>query len=158
MRQFLTQVSGLAAPNVHLTEENNGGVLLARGLDRRAELRRASSALLLACREVQGNGGEPLAGTPLPARQSRAALMDRYDSHTCHCRSCSGALRWIRRIRPLAWGVLWVSACLVGLGQAGGLSIAGLLLGTLAGLVVRQSNRWEQGLMAGDGIAPRNQP
>ena len=81
-----------------------------------------------------------------------------YNSHTRHCLSCSGALRWIRRIRPFAWGLLWVSACLVGLGQAGGLSIVGLVLGTLAALVVRQSNRWERGLMAGDGIAPRNQP
>ena len=109
-------------------------------------------------RWLQSNGGEPLGGTPLPAGQSREVLMDRYNSHTRHCRSCSGALRWIRRIRPFAWGLLWVSACLVGLGQAGGLSIAGLVLGTLAALVVRQSNRWERGLMAGDGIAPRNQP
>jgi len=105
---------------------------------------------------VQSNGGEPFAGQPLPPRQELAALMDRFHSHTRHCRSCSTALRRLQALRPWLWGSLWLSAVLVGLGQFGLLSWLGLGLGLLTGLVTRQCQRWEQGLRAGDGHAPRN--
>ena len=107
-------------------------------------------------RWLQGHGGEPFVGQPLPVRQERTALMDRYNSHTRHCRSCSRALHWIRRMRPIAWGLLWAGASLCGLGQGGGFTMLGLVLSAAAGLALRQISQWEKGLSAGDGIAPRN--
>lgn len=107
-------------------------------------------------RWVQSNGGDPFAGQPLPPRQALAPLMDRLHSHTRHCRSCSTALRRLQALRPWLWGSLWLSAVLVGLGQFGLLSWIGLVLGFVTGLVFRQCQRWEQGLRAGDGLAPRN--
>ena len=109
-------------------------------------------------RWLQGHGGEPFLGQSLPARQSNRALMDRYDSHTRHCRSCSRALRWIRRARPWAWALLWAGAALSGVGQGGAITWIGLVLSAVAGLMLRQGSRWERGLVAGDGIAPRNRP
>ena len=107
-------------------------------------------------RWVQRSGGEPFAGTPLPPRQELEALMDRYHSHTRHCRSCSGALRRLEALRPWLWGALWLAAVLIGLGQLGWLSWLGLTLALLAALGLHWSERWCQGLMAGDGRAPRN--
>jgi len=52
--------------------------------------------------------------------------------------------------------MLWLSAALVGLGQWGWISAVGLGLALASGLALRQLGRWEQGLLAGDGQAPRN--
>ena len=108
-------------------------------------------------RWLNGHGGEPFAGQPLPRRLGTDALMDRYESHTRHCRSCSGALRRLRLGRPWAWGLLWTGASLTGLGQGGNLSILGLVLSAAAGLTLRHISCWEKGLLVGDGSAPRNQ-
>lgn len=108
-------------------------------------------------RWLNNNGGEPFAGRPLPARQGTKALMDRYHSHTVHCRSCSRALDRIRRARPLAWGLLWGAAALVGFGQGDRWSVVGLVCAAVAALTLRQLGRWELGLTQGDGRAPRNQ-
>ncbi|MGB1416600.1 MAG: Rieske 2Fe-2S domain-containing protein [Synechococcus sp.] len=108
-------------------------------------------------RWLNNNGGEPFAGRPLPARQGTEALMDRYHSHTVHCRSCSQALDRIRRARPLAWGLLWGAAALVGFGQGDRWSVVGLVCAAVAALTLRQLGRWELGLTQGDGRAPRNQ-
>ena len=108
-------------------------------------------------RWVKSHGGDPFAGQPLPPRQDLEALMDRYHSHTKHCRSCSVALRRIKALRPWLWGALWVSAVLVGAGQLSWLFWLGIGVAVLSGLSLRQSSRWQQGLLAGDGQAPRNQ-
>jgi hypothetical protein len=108
-------------------------------------------------RWLNNNGGEPFAGQRLPQRQRTADLMDRFHSHTKSCRSCSTALKRIRAARPWAWGLLWVAAALVGLGQGGLWSAIGLAASAVAGLTLRQVSRWEKGLTRGDGAAPRNQ-
>ena len=54
--------------------------------------------------------------------------------------------------------LLWAGAALSGVGQGGAVTWIGLLLSAVAGLMLRQSSRWERGLVAGDGIAPRNRP
>ena len=108
-------------------------------------------------RWVKSHGGDPFAGQPLPPRQDLEVLMDRYHSHTKHCRSCSVALRRIKALRPWLWGALWVSAVLVGAGQLSWLFWLGIGVAVLSGLSLRQSSRWQQGLLAGDGQAPRNQ-
>ena len=105
-------------------------------------------------RWLNANGGEPFAGQPLPPRQSTTALMDRYNSHTIHCRSCSSALKRIRAARPWAWALLWGSAVLVGIQQGSGWSSTGLVTAALSALALRQLNRWEQGLTIGSGAAP----
>lgn len=107
-------------------------------------------------RWINSHGGEPFAGQSLPPRQGMASLMDRYNSHTVHCRSCSTALRWIRRGQPWCWVVLWTAAVLIGVGQLGWLSACGALLAVLAVVLLQRLRRWERGLTVGDGLAPRN--
>ena len=82
--------------------------------------------------------------------------MDRYNSHTIHCRSCSSALKRIRAARPWAWALLWGSAVLVGIQQGSGWSSTGLVTAAISALALRQLHRWEQGLTIGSGAAPRN--
>ena len=107
-------------------------------------------------RWINNNGGEPFAGQPLPDRQPTSALMDRYHSHTIHCRSCSRALIWIRRAQPIGWGLLWAGAILIGINAGWRLISLGLILSGSGALWLRQARRWERGLLAGDGQAPRN--
>ena len=107
-------------------------------------------------RWINNHGGEPFAGQPLPPRQNVDALMDRYHSHTVHCRSCSQALRWIRIGQPWCWVALWTAAVLIGLGQMGWLSASGVLLAVISALFLQRLRQWERGLTAGDGLAPRN--
>ena len=108
-------------------------------------------------RWLNDNGGEPFADQPLPARLGTHALMDRYNSHTIHCRSCSTALDRVRKARPFTWALLWSGAALVGFGQGNRWSVIGLICAAIAALGLRQLGRWEQGLTCGDGQAPRNQ-
>lgn len=107
-------------------------------------------------RWVQAHGGAPFVDQQLPPRQELDVLMDRYHSHTRHCRSCSVALVRLQRSRPLWWGALWLAAVLVGLGQFGPLSFVGVALGMAAAWGAHLCRRWEQGLMVGNGQAPRN--
>ncbi|MFM7085622.1 MAG: Rieske 2Fe-2S domain-containing protein [Cyanobium sp.] len=107
-------------------------------------------------RWVQASGGEPFAAVPLPPRQDLESLMDRHHSHTRHCRSCSEALQRIEAILPWLWGALWLAAVLIGLGQLGWLSWLGLALALVAALALLRIRGWRQGLLAGDGQAPRN--
>jgi len=107
-------------------------------------------------RWVTASGGEPFEGQTLPPRQELEGLMDRYHSHTRHCRSCSRAFHRLHSLRPWLWGLLWLSAVLMGLGQWGPVTAAGLVLALFSGLALRQTARWQRGLWAGDGQAPRN--
>ena len=104
-------------------------------------------------RWLNGHGGGPFSGQPLPPRLDTAALMDRYRSHTVNCRSCSTALRRIQALRPWLWGALWGSAAVVGISQ---FSWLGVLTALISAVLLRQTARWQQGLLAGDGQAPRN--
>ena len=56
----------------------------------------------------------------------------------------------------MTWGLLWVSAALVGFGQGNRYTLLGLATAAMAALSLRQLNRWEKGLTVGDGKAPRN--
>jgi phenylpropionate dioxygenase-like ring-hydroxylating dioxygenase large terminal subunit len=103
--------------------------------------------------------GQPFPDQPLPPRLERPALMDRLHSHTRSCRSCSTALRRLRRWRPLALSPL-LFAVLVQWRADDPRSWPALLL--TAGLVVaaaglwQRLRRWEVLLQQGDGEAPRN--
>jgi len=105
---------------------------------------------------INRHGGEPFAAQPLPPRLDRPALMDRQHSHTQHCRACRGALRSIRRWRPLVALLPWIALLLLILlppwpGLALALPLAGFGLALSA-----QLRRWEQKLLRGDGLPPRN--
>ena len=50
-------------------------------------------------------------------------------------------------------GALWGSAALVGISQ---FSWLGVLTALISAVLLRQTARWQQGLLAGDGQAPRN--
>jgi len=105
---------------------------------------------------VGDHAGEPFPGQPLPPRLDQVSLMERYHSHTAHCRACSGALAGIRQWRPWLALVPWLALLLVAWWHtpwALGLSLPLALLGWLG---ERQLRRWETLLQQGDGVPPRN--
>jgi hypothetical protein len=109
------------------------------------------------------HGGEPFPGQPLPPRQGPAALMDRYEAHTRHCRSCSVAHARIRRWRPVLQAlVALVPLLLLAVVWLGGLAPSTVLVGSglaVAALLLaaeRRLARWQRGLERGSGEPPRN--
>jgi phenylpropionate dioxygenase-like ring-hydroxylating dioxygenase large terminal subunit len=61
---------------------------------------------------------EPFAGHVLPPRQTIPSLLNRYESHTKHCRSCRTALRNLQRLKVLVAGlgaISWLSLPLLSL-------------------------------------------
>lgn len=112
---------------------------------------------------VVNQGGEPFPGQSLPPRQGPAALMDRYEAHTRHCRSCSLAHGRIRRWRPwLQAAVVAVPLALLAvvwlglLAASAALLAAGLGVMVLLGALERRLARWQRGLERGSGEPPRN--
>ncbi|HEY9698435.1 MAG TPA: Rieske 2Fe-2S domain-containing protein [Trichocoleus sp.] len=107
---------------------------------------------------------EPFAGEPLTPPRSKAALLDRYHSHTEQCSSCRAALRRVQQIQRLV-GIVGASVWLVTplltvlLGYSAPLPIAfstgtSLLLGGLwLGL-----NRLKRQFYEGRAVPPRNFP
>jgi hypothetical protein len=105
---------------------------------------------------VNRYGSEPFPGEPLPPRQSRHQLMERYDAHTRHCRSCAGADRRLRQVQPLSWGMAAIAALAaawLGAGLWGGLALMLAMAASLAGLRIQ---RWLELLRYGNGLPPRN--
>ena len=82
--------------------------------------------------------------------------MERYESHTRHCRACSGALRGVRRWRPVLLGALAVELLLAAWLPGLAVRVTLVLLLGLGALLLRQLNRWEVLLLRGDGQPPRN--
>jgi phenylpropionate dioxygenase-like ring-hydroxylating dioxygenase large terminal subunit len=112
---------------------------------------------------VVEHGGEPFPGQPLPPRQGLAPLMDRFEAHTRHCRSCREAHGRIRRWRPrlqallllvplALLAVVWLGL----LAASAALLAAGLGAVLLLGALERQLARWQRGLERGSGEPPRN--
>lgn len=54
---------------------------------------------------VSGFKADPFPGQSLPQELTKEALLDRYNSHTKHCGSCSNALKRIRQVRAGAVAV-----------------------------------------------------
>ena len=101
-------------------------------------------------------GGEPFPGDQLPPRQTRRELMERYEAHTRHCRSCSGADRRLQQLLPLSWGLAAagaVAAAWLGPGLAGATA---LLVAAAAGLSGLRIRGWLKLLRYGNGLPPRN--
>jgi phenylpropionate dioxygenase-like ring-hydroxylating dioxygenase large terminal subunit len=105
---------------------------------------------------VGDHGGQPFPGSPLPVRLDQEALMERYHSHTQHCRACSGALAGLQQWQPWLAAVPWLALLAVAwwrtplaLGLALPFALVALWLGG-------QLKRWETLLRQGDGKPPRN--
>ena len=100
--------------------------------------------------------GQPFPGQSLPARLDRRPLMDRYDSHTRHCRSCRGALK---RLRWLLLGcglaVLGALGAAAWLGASAGAALC-LALAALATALGLKARGWIGALHLGSGQPPRN--
>ena len=101
-------------------------------------------------------GGVPFPNQSLPERLDRKRLMDRYHSHTEHCRACSGALAGIRRWRPLVLALPWLALALLAMRPTAAVLAVALLLAVAGAALGRQLARWERQLHQGDGLAPRN--
>ncbi|QEY33406.1 cell death suppressor protein Lls1 [Synechococcus sp. RSCCF101] len=107
-------------------------------------------------RWLNGPGSAPFPGQAPPPRLELPDLMDRYHSHTIHCRSCSGALRRLRQLQPLvlvALALALVASAWAGPSWSGGLDLG--LAGALW-LAWRWMRGKEQGLLRGSGLPPRN--
>jgi len=93
---------------------------------------------------------------PAKAGQIWAESGTCWQAHTRNCRACSGALRHIRRIRPMVLigtvvaGLLFATIALPALGVG---SATYLLV---AAVVLRQLVHWERQFVQGSGQAPRN--
>lgn len=107
---------------------------------------------------------DPFPGQALPPAATSEALLDRYHSHTQHCRSCRTALKRIQRLRQGALGVsavIWsVIPLLLALVGSPPLWVGGLLavipLGAIALWFVL--GQLEHQLRHGRAIPPRNLP
>jgi phenylpropionate dioxygenase-like ring-hydroxylating dioxygenase large terminal subunit len=106
---------------------------------------------------------DPFPGESLPPRLEPEVLLDRYHSHTQHCKSCSGALRNLKRIRfglGVVGAIAWLALPLTILLTAPPLAIALLL--TLLPLMT--AGAWlaignlEQDFYQGKPTPLRNQP
>jgi len=107
-------------------------------------------------RWLKVHASPPFPGQALPSRLPLPDLMDRYRSHTVHCRSCFGALVRLRQLQPLAL----IAAVLLVLGASwAGPTWGGriALLGSGAFLLVWQwMGSLVQALQRGNGQPPRN--
>jgi phenylpropionate dioxygenase-like ring-hydroxylating dioxygenase large terminal subunit len=106
---------------------------------------------------------DPFPGQSLPPRLNTEQLMDRYHSHTQHCRSCRTALGIIEKLQTLSLAIAIIclsSLPLLTVSIAPNISLAiGLTLltaiawGTWAGL-----GKFKQSFYQGNPIPPRNLP
>ena len=113
-------------------------------------------------RWVREHGGGPFPRRPLPPRLSLPPLMERFEAHTRHCRSCRLAHRRLQTWRPRLLLLAAVLPVLVlALAVLGGWWQSPLVLGAVVAvllplLVERQLGRWQRGLEQGSGQPPRN--
>ncbi len=112
---------------------------------------------------VSDFNANPFVGQPLAPEWTKEALLDRYHSHTQHCKSCSTALH---RIQQLRWGALGVSAVgwsLLPVAVAAG-SVTGLAAGALSLVPLGTAVAWaalgqlERRFYEGRAVPPRNLP
>jgi len=107
-------------------------------------------------RWVREVAGLPFPAQPLPPRQLNQPLLERWHAHTRHCRACSGALRRIRRIRPMLLIGMVVAALLFASLTVPALRVAMVVHLLVGAVLLRQLHRWQRQLVQGSGQAPRN--
>jgi phenylpropionate dioxygenase-like ring-hydroxylating dioxygenase large terminal subunit len=134
-------------------EERGGGTSLAQA----CYLATRSDLYVRALHDwVDRVGGGPFPQTPLPERLGVQPLLERYESHTRHCRSCSSVDRRLALLRPgalVATALALVAAAWWGPTPAGA---AWLALALVAAGAWIQAGRWRQALRFGSPLPPRN--
>jgi hypothetical protein len=134
-------------------EERGGGTALAKA----CYLATRSDLYVRALHDwVALVGGGPFAQAPLPERLGAEPLLERFESHTRHCRSCSTADRRLALLLPaavVAAALALVAAAWLGPTPAGAASLA---LALVAGAAWLQAVRWRQALRFGSPLPPRN--
>ncbi len=106
-------------------------------------------------------GADPFPGQPLPPKLPSGVLLDRYESHTKHCRSCRGALVRIRGIKfGCAIGALVLATTGPVWGAGLGFGTVALLCGMTLGLggAVLGLSQLERRFYEGRVLPPRNRP
>ena len=100
--------------------------------------------------------GAPFPSQRLPERLERRPLLDRYDSHTRHCRSCRGALQRLGMLQQgCGLAVLGALGAAAWLGASPATALC-LLLAALATALGLKARAWIRALHQGDGHPPRN--
>ncbi len=97
---------------------------------------------------------DPFAGQSLPPTKTKSVLLDRYHSHTLHCRSCRTALQNIQRLKislVVIGAIVLIASPL--LNQYSGFLVAILASVALAWVVL---NNFEQKFYFGSEIPARN--
>ena len=134
-------------------EERGGGTALAQA----CYLATRSDLYVRALHDwVERVGGGPFAQVPLPERLGVQPLLERFESHTRHCRSCSTVDRRLALLRPgaVAAAILaLLAAAWFGPTPAGAASLA---LALVAGGAWLQAVRWRHALRFGSPLPPRN--
>lgn len=106
--------------------------------------------------------GDPFPGQPLPPVQTREHLLDRYHSHTKHCKSCREALKRIQTIRRGAGGLsvlLVASIPAIAVSDVSMTTAIAFGFATVAaGLSFWGLGRFERKFFEGIYPPPRNQP
>ena len=82
--------------------------------------------------------------------------MDREQAHTRHCAACSGALRAIRRWRPVVATLPWLALLAIAWWHTPLALAVGGAVAAAAGALLRQLGLWEQALLTGNARPPRN--
>jgi phenylpropionate dioxygenase-like ring-hydroxylating dioxygenase large terminal subunit len=111
---------------------------------------------------VNEYGAEPFPNQPLPPAQTVAALLNRYDSHTQHCRSCRGALKNIQRLRKsllLTGALAWLSLPVLGIFPVSlGMKVVMMIIAGLSASGWWGLGQLERRFYQGRAIPPRNFP
>lgn len=136
-------------------------VLAARGGS--ADLPRSCYLATGADRYVQAlhtwlldHGGDPFPAVPLPARLADAPLLERWQSHSRHCRSCRGADRALALGRALTAGLTVLLLLLAAWsGPVAGTAVL-LTLAMVSMLSWERFGRWRRQLRHGQHLPPRN--
>jgi hypothetical protein len=105
---------------------------------------------------VGAHGGDPFPGVPLPPRLGDGPLLERWESHSQHCRSCRTADSRLGWLEPLGWGLAGLAAIAAAWWgpSVGGALLLALALGGAA--VAIQCRRWRRALRVGRRLPPRN--
>ena len=108
-------------------------------------------------RWINSYAGLPFPNTDLAAELSRDALLDRYNTHTKSCASCSSALKRLEFLDSIGpWLLIGLIVTAFG-SQTLVLKGSLLLLAIIMFGIGQQKKRWIKLLRIGDGLPPRNQ-
>jgi len=144
-----------------LSADADGGAS-DRAYARACYLPTAADRFVLAYHKWLAQFGHPFPGQPLPPAQTQVQLLDRYHSHTKHCKSCSGALTRIQQLRRIVGGlglvaiasIPAIAASDVSTGAAIGFAVLTVAIGAAFWAI----GRFERRFFEGSYPPPRNAP